>query len=405
METFIHFLKKIIIKTLLCVFKIFKVKKNRIFIHNDLGYNFSCNPKYIANYLLKKYENQFEIIFSVKDVSKYENFSQKILFVKFNSLKYFYYAITSRIFITNSGGFSYLPLNRKKQVVINTWHGGGAYKKLGMDMYNNSKLYMADLRLAARSTTVFLSSCKEFTKVASRSMLLPNEIFWEIGMPRNDILFENNIEYKESIRKKLGLCETEKLVLYAPTYRKINDDYFKDSIAIDYDIDVNGVCKALKRKFGGEWKFGYRLHPCVINKDCINGENIINLSNYEEMQDLLLVADVMINDFSSSIWDFMLTGKPIFMYAKDMDHYIKTTEVYTPVEKWPFLKAIENSTLIKNILDFNEEDYSLNVKRHLDELGCTETGRATEKVCKYIEKIVKSNKIIDFKEIDKYGKY
>ena len=140
METFIHFLKKIIIKTLLCVFKIFKVKKNRIFIHNDLGYNFSCNPKYIANYLLKKYENQFEIIFSVKDVSKYENFSQKILFVKFNSLKYFYYAITSRIFITNSGGFSYLPLNRKKQVVINTWHGGGAYKKLGMDMYNNSKL-------------------------------------------------------------------------------------------------------------------------------------------------------------------------------------------------------------------------------------------------------------------------
>lgn len=57
----------------------------------------------------------------------------------------------------------------------------------------------------------------------------------------------------------------------------------------------------------------------------------IDLTDYEDMQELLLAADAMINDFSSSMWDFMLTGNPSFMYAVDLPHYVETTEVYTPV--------------------------------------------------------------------------
>jgi len=398
METLIHFMIKTIVRAFLYSFWIFKVKKTRVFVHNDLAYNYSCNPKYITEYLLKNYGGKFEIWFSVKNIIKYKNTISGVNFVRFNSLKYFYYATTSKIFITNSGGFSYLPL-RKNQVVINTWHGGGAYKKLGVDMYNNSFLYRADLRMSAKHTTVFLSTCKRFSEIASRSLLNPIGIFWEIGMPRNDFLFDKNEEIKKRVRKQLNLKDNEKLVIYAPTYRKVNDDYFKDSIAIDYDIDVKRVCESLKKRFGFDWKFGFRLHPCVVNRNQIKGENVLRLSDFEEMQDLLLVADVMINDFSSSIWDFMLTGKPIFMYAKDMDHYIKTTEVYTPIDKWPFAKAINNDQLVSNIDDFNEEEYRLRVKKHLDELGCTETGKSTAMVCKYINEVVTNINIVDFRNI------
>ena len=102
------------------------------------------------------------------------------------------------------------------------------------------------------------------------------------------------------------------------------------------------------------------------------------------MQELLCASDAMINDFSSSMWDFMLSGKPSFLFAIDLEHYIKTTEVYTPVDSWPFPKSVNNDQLEKNILEFNEDDYKAACKRHYDELGGTESGEATKLVCERI---------------------
>lgn len=378
--------KKIILKTLLSVFRLFPVKNNRVFLVNDLAYNYSDNPKSIAEYLLQEY-NGFEIIFAVKDPTKYSDFDKKcILFVKFNSMSYFYYAMTSAVFLTNSGGFSYLPL-RKKQYVINTWHGGGAYKKCGIDMYEDSLLFRKDLLLSANKTNVFLSTCRRFSDVISECMLIPRTVFWEIGMPRNDIMLRNDIEYRELLRKKIGLKEDEKLVLFAPTYRKANDNYFNESVAISYGVDCIRVCSALEKRFGGSWKFGFRFHPCVVNRNQLPEGNVMDLSDYPDMQELLCAADVMINDFSSSMWDFMLTGRPSFLFAVDLDHYIETTDVYTPVNEWPFPKSVNNDELEYNILTFDEKKYSEDCKRHYDSLGGCETGCATQKVCERIYEI------------------
>ena len=107
----------------------------------------------------------------------------------------------------------------------------------------------------------------------------------------------------------------------------------------------------------------------------------MDFSNYEDMQDLLIAADVMINDFSSSMWDFMLTGKPCFIFAIDLQHYINTTEVHTPVSEWPFPRATNNEELERNIIGFDEEKYSADCKSHYEMLGGCETGEATKLVC------------------------
>ena len=293
--------------------------------------------------------------------------------------------MSSKIFITNSGGHAYLPL-RKSQFVINTHHGGGCYKTNGLDMFEDTSLFRKDLKFSSNQTGVFLSTCKKFSKVNANSILLSQEKFWEIGMPRNDILIENNAEQKKRIRRKLGLKEGEKLVLYAPTYRKPNDNYFNESIAVSYGIDCERVCRALTKKFDGKWIFGFRLHPCVTNRDELPYGDVVDLSDYEEMQELLLVADVMINDFSSSMWDFMLTGKPCFIFALDLNHYIETTKLYTPVSEWPFSLARNNGELERNILSFDEEKYRTDCKAHYELLGGCETGKATKLVCELIEK-------------------
>lgn len=385
MDEFIRYYQKIAMRILLFPLRLFPIKKNRVSMNNILSNNYSCNPKYVTEYLAKSYPGKFDIVISVKEPKKYQALKDRgIRVVRFNSVQYFFYAMTSKVFLTNSGGFSYIPL-RKSQVVINTWHGGGAYKKIGIYMYNNSPMFRKDLLLSSKATTVFLSTCRKATQFISDSLLIPKEKFWETGMPRNDMLFNIDENEYHRIREKLGLKDGEHLVLYAPTYRKPNDNYFKESIAISYGIDCKRVCGALEKRFGGTWKFAFRLHPCVTNRDALPEGNIIDLSDYEDMQELLLAADAMINDFSSSMWDFMLTGRPSFLFAMDLEHYVNTTEVEVPVSEWPFSKSVSNDELEKNILEFDEEKYKRDCEKYYDALGGCESGKASQLVGEFIK--------------------
>lgn len=384
MDALLRHLKKNAMLVLLLPLRVFPIRKNRVMLHNDLARKYAGNPKAVAEYLLAAYPGKFEIIFTVGQPEAYGWLREKgIKTVRCNTWAYFYYAMTAAVFLTNSGGFSYLPM-RGRQYVINTHHGGGAYKKVGRHMYEDTFLFRRDLLLAAKKTDVMLSSCSRFSEVTSDASLLPRDLFWEIGMPRNDCLLKEDPEKRRAVREELGLKDGEKLVLFAPTYRKIGDNYFKDSVAISYGIDCARVCAALGKRFGGAWRFAFRLHPKVVNRDKLPEGNILNLSDYEDMQDLLCAADAMINDFSSSMWDFMLTGRPSFMFAVDLEHYVETTEVYTPVSEWPFPQAVNNDELERNILEFDEEKYTADCKRHYEALGGCETGKAAQLVAERI---------------------
>ncbi len=380
----IRYYKKILLRMILFPLKALPVYKHRVLLINDMSPHYTDNLKYIGEEI-RNINDEIELICAVPSLAYADSFKEKhINPVKINSFKYFIFGMTSKVLITNSGGISYLPLN-KKQYVLNTWHGGGAYKKMGIDMFEDTPLFRKDLVLASKETDVILSTCKRFEDVYSKSMLELPEKFWSIGMPRNDILKNGDNKRREIVRKKIGLGTDDRLVLFAPTYRKQNDDYFHDSIAISYGIDEKLTCNTLQERFGGNWIFAYRYHPCIVNKQSVNNsDNIIDLTDYDDMQELLLAADVLINDFSSSMWDFMLTGKPCFIFAKDLENYIETTDLYTPVSEWPFPIAESNKELVENIKVFDEETYKEKCKEHYELLGGCETGRATEIVCDWI---------------------
>lgn len=383
MAEWIRYIEKIAMLILLFPLRIFPVKRNRVFLHNDLGQRYSDSPKAVAEYLLSAYPGRFQVVYSLLDTKKFPEMRERGLVpVRYRSLRYYYYAMTSQVFLTNSGGFSYLPL-RRSQYVINTWHGGGAYKKCGIHMFEDTPLFRRDLEMSAKKTGVFLSSSARFTEVMSESMLVPRPLFWETGLPRNDRLIRADAAERAEIRRSLGVPEEERLILYAPTYRKVGDDYFKDSISIDYGIDPDRVCAAMERRFGGKWRFAFRLHPLALKGNTIP-QGAMDLSGCEDMQDLLMAADAMINDFSSSMWDFMLTGRPCFTFATDLRHYIDTTELYTPVEEWPFPRSTDNDALEASILGFDGEKYAADCKRHYEALGGCETGQATGLVCERI---------------------
>lgn len=380
----LRYYKKIIMRIAISPLKLLPVKTSRVLLINDMSPHYADNLKYIGEEIRKR-KKSIELIYAGYSLDCVKSLKEKgIRPVQLNSFMYFFYGMTSKVLITNSGGISYLPL-RNNQYVINTWHGGGAYKKMGIDMYEDTPMFRKDMALAAKETDVLLTTCKRFKDAYCKAMLESPDKFWEIGMPRNDDLKNGNKEKRENVRKKLGLDQQDRLILFAPTYRKQNDDYFNDSIAISYGIDEARTCNALHEKFGGNWIFAYRYHPCIVNRQTVkNAKNVIDLTDYDDMQELLLAADVLINDFSSSMWDFMLTGKPCFIFAKDLKHYVETTDLYTPVSEWPFPIAESNEELVENINGFNEENYRKNCKNHYELLGGCETGRATEIVCDWI---------------------
>jgi len=129
---------------------------------------------------------------------------------------------------------------------------------MGIDVYGNYFLFRRDLLMNNRNTNIQISSCRVFSKAMSRSMLIDSSKIWEIGMPRNDVLVNGNDIVRNSVRTKIVIGSNEKLVLFAPTYRKVQDNYFNDSIAISYGIDYKLVLNALTDRFGYKWKFAIR---------------------------------------------------------------------------------------------------------------------------------------------------
>ena len=94
------------------------------------------------------------------------------------------------------------------------------------------------------------------------------------------------------------------------------------------------------------------------------------------MQPLLLAADCLITDYSSSIWDASLAGLKTFLYCPDIANYISIRNFYSDIRTWPGILSEDNQSLIDSILCFDETAYAERIACHHEALGCCETGRA-----------------------------
>lgn len=378
-------IEKKIMNILLLPLRCFPVKKDRVLLISWMGYRYSGNPKYIAEHLISNYS--LKVYYAVKkNMDRYQKEHKNIRFIKFGSIKYFYMALTCKVFITDGGGVSYIPF-KKNQYLINTWHGGGAYKKCGLDVLGDSLLVRYDIKSDSKKYNLYLSTCKRFTEAFSKAQLIPESVFKEIGMPRNDVLLHPDQDLYNKTKKKLKL-EGKKIVLYAPTFRDYSEDLYEWS-AVKMDINVNEVLQALKTKFGGEWIFLWRGHPNLSEKQIVDDSKAKDVSEYDEMQELLLIADVLINDYSSSMWDFALMKKPCFIFAPDIERYKENRDFYTPISEWPFPIACTNAEITKKIQNFDNEIYLLNLSKHFKNLGICESGKATETIGKIINEVCK----------------
>ena len=374
-------MKNIIIeigKKFLCIFFVFPIKNNRIFFSAYSGRQYSCNPKYISDWIEQNYKDEFEIIWAFNEPDAFSYLKNRnIKCVKFKSIKYLYYLLTSKIVIDNVESWSILP-KRTGLYVINTWHGGGAYKGVGLKRKDTSETLDKNMLRKNERISIYLSSSKVFSQMTLRESFQYNGKIMECGMPRNDLLIKNDENKKNIIKEKLGINKKTGIVIYAPTFR--HDLKYK------YMLDYEKTLNALKNRFGKEWIMLIRTHY-YLQSEKIESSRVKNVSDYPDMQELLLISDVLITDYSSSIWDFSLMEKPCFLFMPDYNEYIDEREFYTPIQDWPYPASFSMEDLEDKIIKYDHEIAKKRILNHHIKLGICESGMASEIVGKEIVKL------------------
>lgn len=381
-----HYFKIVILflaRYVLRVLWLFPVKRNRILFVAFEGRTYGCNPKYIFKWLQSHSGDSYEYIWCLNAGISMPDGAHAVR-VKFLSPRYLYYLFTSGVVINNYPVEPFFT-KRKGQLVIHTHHGGGCYKK-GIMYASRSKIsywnYTRKSRVGQMDYTI--SSCKAFTDNYHTIFSMNPQRFLPIGMPRNDLFFSSKREsLKIEIVRKLTINSGKKIILYAPTYRGW---WRSPEISCVKALDVEAVCAAVCRRFGGDTVFLWRLHPLMKNMgvDCKTHKEI-DVSDYADMQELLLAADIFITDYSSALWDYSFTGNPGFLFTPDLEEYERTTGLYTPIDLWPYPYAKDSEQLCSLILNYNEEAALKRIREHHQLLGSYENGTATESVSKIIE--------------------
>lgn len=364
----------LVIRQIRKIFFVVPIKKNRVMFESFSGDSYGCNPKYISIMLKEKYGEKVEVIWGIKDKS---NLPKNVISCKYRSFKHFFYRITSKVYVCNFLQAVDIP-KRKSQIEIQTWHGGGCYKKIGNEEKARGIAYIIRRNMHIAETDYFIASSKYFEKKVIYAQLGYRGKILKIGMPRNDCLMEiKDINKIHRIRKKAGIDKDAFVVLYAPTWRENFDEY--------ESIDYKTLKKATENRFKKKTQIIFRAH--LYGKEKTEDKDILDLSNYPDMQELLYACDMLITDFSSSIWDFSLTEKPCFLYVPDLKHYIDKRGFDRDIYMWGFPVCQSNKQLCHSIEQFDANKFKKAMQKHQTDLNTYETGKATERVVNLIADI------------------
>lgn len=344
------------------------------------GKQFSDSPK--AIYEKMKSDKRFKdwnLVWAFIDPDKFQFIKNR---VKIDSISYFKLCLKSRIWVTNSGIKRYLNFSAKDNLFVNTWHG------VPMKMIGKDEKGVRKSRIFARkwfefkSADINLCNSDYDLNILSDVFNAPKSSFFKIGLPRNDKIIseKDDVNKIKKIKQKLGIENDQKVILYAPTVRGEQVTKSKDNI---FENPLN--FQKWSEKFPNV-KILFRAHYFVTERTNTDFTNVIDATNYPNIDDLYLVSDMLISDYSSVFFDYSLLERPMFCYAYDLENYQKYQGLYIDAKKELPHFAQTESDLLKliAIYGFNDKD-SLTSNFKIKYMG-NYNGDATDKLLDLINK-------------------
>lgn len=299
--------------------KVMKKDPKLILFESSIGKQIADSPKAIYDKLVdSNADYNYVWVYNGKKPIKQSH----TRVVKRLSPEYFYYLAKAKYWINNQN-FPYYIKKQNTQTYIQTWHGT-PLKRMQNDVKEfkgKDSGYLSRVNKAVKQWDYLISPSPYATKAFKSAFNYKKEVL-EIGYPRNDIFYAQPNKQQlliDTVLQQYNIPKGKKVILYAPTFR--DDDVNKNN---KHQFNLQLDLSKLFEKFADEYVLLIRAHVVVANNLVIpeEFENFaINVSKYEDIQHLYLAADLCITDYSSVMFDFAHTKRPLLFYTYDLQHY------------------------------------------------------------------------------------
>ncbi len=321
--------------------KLIKIDDNLVLM-NGHSYKYNDSPRAIYKKmhelgLTKKYR----VVWALNEPDKVD--IPGCTKIKMDTLAYFKTAMRAKYWISCVNIERALHFKKKEQIYLNTWHGA-AINICGNGVSNRNDFHWGYIN--------YFCVCGRYDEVNfGRDLELNPASFLRIGLPRNDILYHVSKEFQKKIQKKLQLPKEKIYILYAPTWRDSEDGGTSFQIAPPIDW------KRWKEELGEDYIVMLRTHPYTTKLMNIQFDDfILDYTDYPEVNDLLIAADILISDYSSINLDYCIMGKPMICFGYDYDDYKKTRGFYYDLEaEMPNGVMKTQEEVIRHLKSFNYE--------------------------------------------------
>lgn len=289
------------------------LEKGLVIFESFFGKSYSGQPKYIYEYLLSL-NLPYQYVWTYQ--GDIHNIPGNPKIVKRGSIEYFKVLATAEYWVNNI----VFPVQEKRAetTYLQTWHGT-PLKKLGYDIEVEGPEVEAREKFYAQSRTWdYLITQNSYTsEILKRAFKYDNKII-ESGYPHNDILVDSDPVKIKQIKDNLGIEQNKKVILYTPTWR---DNDANGNWSFDFTLRID--LPKWQEVLGDEYIILIRMHHLITNIKGLDEAKgfAYNVSMYDDVQELSLVADILITDYSSVFFDYAVSKKPILFYAYDFKEY------------------------------------------------------------------------------------
>ena len=363
----------------------------------SLGFRFAGlfikrDPKLIlfSSFAGKKFNDSPKVLFEqMRDDPRFKDYRMVWAFVepekfdirgadriKIDTWTYFKTALKAGIWICSVNierGLSFKP---RKTIYINTWHGAGT-KKIG-NACNGRKDY--DL---SNVDMMLVQSAFE-KEIFIRDFQAREDAISMIGFPRNDELFHVTDEQRKTLRKQFNIPEGKKVILYAPTWRDSKDG------GLSYTVEPPIDMKKWRARFEDEYVMLFRMHTFTTKFDMVYDDFARDTTNYDNLNHILAITDVLITDYSTIVYDSAVAGVPFICFGFDYETYRDERGFYYDLnDVYPGGVLHTEDEVMDRIEELKELGFGKDYQAFRDkyiEAG----GHATEQVLDYLAERIKN---------------
>lgn len=319
------------------------LRENSVLFLTEARENLDGNLKAMYDYIKENNMNYELLVFSKADRRKREAFGKRLrIYRALTTSKY--------VFLDDFYGITSSMKVRKNQKLVQLWHGSGAFKRFGFSRVSEGDS-LKGVHTGYRKYTDAYVTSEPVRACFAEAFDIDLSKVRAIGSPRTDMFFD--ITKKAETRKRLESMYPQisgkKLVLIAPTYRgaRVQDAGY------DFDrLNLDKICDDL----GDEYVVAVKWHPAVKNNIKLGkislslDDRIIDFTDYDEMNDILVVTDILVTDYSSVIFDYYLLERPVVYFTYDLSNYDGGRGFYFDFSEYQYGKTADNyDDLIKAI--------------------------------------------------------